>query len=304
MPLRPRILLGLIGFLGLAAVAAVILVTVAWTRTPAADDLPMRIGARETPAAQIAPVMEAAVVATEDERFYHHHGVDLIGVLRAVPYDLYHHSLRQGASTITEQLAKLVYLHGNDHSFWRKLEGAVLAFKLESHYSKREILAAYLARAYFGHGAWGIRQASERYFGRAPSRLTLPQGSLLAGLLQAPSAYDPFVDPSAARGRQIDVIRSMVRNGSITPVQGVAALAVPLRLRGGARLAPITDVRLERGSRLGWGTLFGALMLVLGLTLIVFARRLRRGSATGWRAIGLAGTIVGVLALAAVYPSL
>jgi hypothetical protein len=91
---------------------------------------------------RIAPILRQAVVATEDERFYRHHGVDLIGVLRALPYDLAHFSLAQGASTITEQVAKILYLRGNDHTLWRKLEDAAVALKLEGRYGKEQLLAA------------------------------------------------------------------------------------------------------------------------------------------------------------------
>ena len=147
----------------------------------------------------IAPVVLKAVVATEDERFYRHDGIDVIGVLRALPYDVSHFSYAQGASTITEQVAKLLYLNGNDHSPWLKLEDAAVALKLEGRYSKNQILAAYLDSVYFGEGAYGIWAASERYFGVQPHALTMAEASLLAGLIQAPSAYDPFPFPETAR---------------------------------------------------------------------------------------------------------
>ncbi len=100
-------------------------------------------------------------MATEDERFYRHHGIDVVGVLRAIPYDVSHGSLRQGASTIPEQLAKLLYLGGNAHSPWRKLKAALLALRLEAHYSRETILSAYLNSIYLGAGAYGVEAASE-----------------------------------------------------------------------------------------------------------------------------------------------
>src|SRR2546429_9136727 len=106
--------------------------------------------------------MREAIVATEDERFYRHDGIDAVGILRAVPYDLSHLSLAQGASTITEQLAKLVYLGGDDSSAWAKLRDAAIALHIESQYSKEQILGDYLNTVYFGAGAVGVEPASKR----------------------------------------------------------------------------------------------------------------------------------------------
>src|SRR5262249_42018545 len=159
-------------------------------------------GGRVVPLSAVAPALQHAVVATEDERFYGHHGVDVVGVLRALPYDATHLSLAQGASTITEQVAKLLYLNGDDRTPWRKLQDAALALKLENRYSKTQILDAYLDSVYFGEGAYGAWAASARYFGVSPAHLGTSQASLLAGLIQAPSAYDPRRHPALARERQ------------------------------------------------------------------------------------------------------
>src|SRR5579862_2221575 len=201
-----------------AAVAAVVLVavaTAAWISAPSPAGLEQRVNTRLRSAggtavelAHVSRYLPEAVVATEDERFYRHDGIDLIGVLRAIPYDLAHLSLAQGASTITEQVAKLIYLGGNDHTPWRKLEDAAVALKLENSYSKGQILTAYLNSVYFGAGSTGAQAASERFFGEPASKLDLARASLLAGLIQAPSAYDPIRHPEAARGRQLDVLRS------------------------------------------------------------------------------------------------
>src|SRR5215471_5580490 len=183
----------------LAAAGVVIasLCTAAWLTSPSGVGLDARVharlragGSRAVPLDRVAPILRQAVVATEDERFYRHHGIDVLGVLRAVPYDLVHLSFAQGASTITEQVGKVLYLGGNDHTPWRKFEDAALALKLERRYSKEQILAAYLDSAYFGDGAYGIRAASERYFGVSPARLGTAEASLLAGLIQAPTADD------------------------------------------------------------------------------------------------------------------
>src|SRR5262249_53557199 len=143
----------------LTAVAVVAAASAAvWVASPSGSNLPAR--APGPPLTSVSPLLREAVVATEDERFYQHHGVDVLGVLRALPYDLTHLSLAQGASTITEQVAKNLYLGGNDRSPWRKLEDAAVALKLERRYSKQRILAAYLDTAYFGDGAVGAAAAS------------------------------------------------------------------------------------------------------------------------------------------------
>jgi membrane peptidoglycan carboxypeptidase len=233
-------------------------------------------GGKAAPISDVAPILQQAVVATEDERFYRHHGIDLIGVLRALPYDLVHLSLAQGASTITEQVAKLLYLQGNDHTPWRKLEDAAVALKLEDRYSKEQILDAYLNSAYFGEGAYGVWAASERYFGLPPRRLDVAQATLLAGLIQAPSAYDPLRHPLLARDRQIDVLRSLVRNGSLTQAEAAATLGRPLRLRAGSALPAVRGIDLAPGPAFIWWQLaLGATLALIGGALLLLSRRPR-----------------------------
>jgi membrane peptidoglycan carboxypeptidase len=234
----------------LAAAALIVVVTFvaasAWVAGPAATALQARVqsrlhgtGGRAVAASAIAPILRDAVVATEDERFYRHHGI-------------VHLSFAQGASTITEQVGKLLYLGGNDHTLWRKLEDAALALKLEGRYTKEQILAAYLDSAYFGEGAYGAWAASERYFGVRPLKLDTAQATLLAGLIQAPSAYDPIAHPAAARARQVEVLRSLVRNGFLTEEEAAAALARPVRLRAGRTLAPLRQIDLAPGPAFVW----------------------------------------------------
>ncbi len=229
----------------------------AWAATPSVAGLDrtvaLRAGTGAATAGEVAPIMREAVVATEDERFYQHRGVDLVGVLRALPYDVTHLSLAQGASTITEQLAKLAYLGGNDHTPWRKLEDVALAVKIEDRYTKEQILSAYLATAYFDGGSDGVAAASRRFFGIPPARLDLAQASLLAGLVQAPSAYDPVSHPAAARARQVEVLRALVRNGYATTAEARQALALPLRA-GTATLPPVAGVRLAPDPRSSGGS--------------------------------------------------
>ena len=222
--------------------------------------------ARPVPYAAIAPMLRRAVVATEDERFYSHSGVDVLGLLRAIPYDLSHATAAQGGSTITEQLAKTIYLGGDDHSPLRKAKDMALALRLESRYSKDQILAAYLNSVYFGDGATGVAAASRRFFATDPAHLTLAQASLLAGLIQAPSGFDPFVHPAAARDRQVAVLRSMVRNHYIGERTGVAVLRRPVRLASGSVL-PALEARPD----LAPGPTFDVRVLVLGLVLIIAA---------------------------------
>lgn len=275
---RAAIVVAVLVAAGAGAVAA------AWIATPPATRLARRMrtqldgtDARTVPLSSVAPSFLRALVATEDERFYRHHGVDLIGLARAIPYDIVHASFAQGASTLTEQVAKLLYLGGNDHAPWRKLEDMVLAVKLEDHYAKRQILDAYVNVAYFGDGATGIEAASERYFGIEPRQLTLAQASLLAGLPQAPSAYDPYVHPSAARARQVEVVRSLVRVGAITAARGRAVLARPLALRDGARLPAVRQARVAAGPALAWPyTTAGAALVGCGALLLAVRRRFTR----------------------------
>ncbi len=246
--------------------------TLALETAPAADDLALRVAAfdrahagRPVALAAVSPPLREAVVATEDERFYHHQGLDLIGLLRAIPYDLSHFSLAQGASTIPEQVAKLLYLGGHDHSPWRKAKDAAIALRLGSRYTHEQILDAYLNVVYLGEGRYGVAGASHHYFALPPSRLDLAQASLLAGLIQAPSRYDPAADPRAARVRQLEVLRSMVRNGYTTTDEAARAPARPLRLRSGLTLPALGPVELQPGPPFDWSELaLAALLLLFG----------------------------------------
>jgi membrane peptidoglycan carboxypeptidase len=266
--------------LALCLGAVVVVVAAAWFASPTPSAIKARVqarlghtGGRVVSLAAVPLLLRDAVVATEDERFYHHHGIDIIGVLRALPYDLTHLSFAEGASTITEQVVKVLYLGGNDHSLWRKLEDAATAVKLEQRASKAQILSAYLNSAYFGEGAYGIASASERYFGVRPSELGLDRASLLAGLIQAPSAYDPFVRPGLARARQAEVLRSMVRDGMVGLTVAQDALAQPLRLRGGTVLPGVRGVDLASGPAFVWWQLaLGTAIIVAGAAAVPMLR--------------------------------
>lgn len=272
-PMRSTAFRRLAGTLALLILGVVVVSAAAYVVSPSPSSLATGVeirlhdttGQPVRPAA-IPPTLRDAVVATEDERFYRHHGIDVIGVIRALPYDIAHLSFAQGASTITEQVAKVLYLDGNDHSPWRKLEDAAVAWKLENTYAKAQILAAYLNSAYFGENAYGIEAASERYFGIPPRRLDIAQASLLAGLIQAPSLYDPYRDPAPARARQVEVLRSMVRNGFLEIAQAANALARPLPLRSGHALPPLRGADLTPGPAFVWSQLLlGAAVAVLAV---------------------------------------
>ncbi len=173
-----------------------------------------------------------AIVATEDERFFDHGAVDLIAAGRALAHTLTFDRVDAGGSTITQQLARALYVPSSD-SLGGRVEAIGLAFKLEQHYSKRQILGMYLDAVYYGHGFFGASQASEGYFSRPPNRLTWAKAALLVGLPQAPTAYDPLRHPVLARQRRHDVIHELVTNGALTPAAAKAADHAPLALRPG-----------------------------------------------------------------------
>lgn len=204
--------------------------------TPAVDDLEARVRAVQpavtyTALAAIPRRLQVATVAIEDERFYQHHGVDSQGVVRALWNNLRSGHLSEGASTITQQLAKRTYLQGDDRSWRRKADGIILAVKMERQYGKAQILEWYLNDIYYGRGATGIGPAARRYFGVAPIELTVAQAALLAGLPQAPSALDPYTNFAGAKARQRAVLAQMARDGYLSTEQVTAAAAEPLRFR-------------------------------------------------------------------------
>src|SRR3954463_298674 len=164
---------------------------------------------------QIPPEMRAAMIAVEDKRFRSHVGVDPIGIARSVKVRIDTGHWRQGGSTITQQLARNIFLT-NTRTFGRKMKEMILALALERKFSKDQILELYLNRVYFGGGAYGIDAASRRFFGHGANQLTLGEAAIIAGLVKAPSHYAPSADAEAARQRSGVVLNSMVENGFIT----------------------------------------------------------------------------------------
>jgi penicillin-binding protein 1A len=168
-----------------------------------------------------------AVLAAEDQHFYEHAGVDLTAVARAIVRNV--QGDRQGASTITQQLAKLNYT-GSERTFLRKFREVLYADQLEKRYTKDELLERYLNQVYLGDGAYGIAAAAHAYFGVAPDRLSVAQAATLAGMIRSPESLDPRRHPAAVEDRRNDVIENMVRNGWLSPREGRAAAAEPLAI--------------------------------------------------------------------------
>ena len=163
-----------------------------------------------------------AVLATEDRRFYHHFGVDPIGLARAIFVNVRAGAVVQGGSTISQQAAKNLFLT-QERTLKRKIQELILAFWLESRFSKDQILAIYLNRAYFGAGSFGVDAAARKYFGRPATQVNTYQAAMLAGLLKAPSRYNPLVNPEQAEERSRDVLQNMVDTGFLNEEQAAAA---------------------------------------------------------------------------------
>ena len=170
-----------------------------------------------------------AVVAVEDSRFWHHKGVDYLAIVRAVLKDIIAGRIKEGASTITQQLAKVVFL-SPEKTVIRKLKEATLAYRLEKNLTKEEILELYLNKIYFGRGAYGIEMAARSYFGKSVSDLNLAEATLLCGLIKAPSRYTPYNNLDMAKKRQLVVLTRMKEEGYITQQQVDEAYQQPLYL--------------------------------------------------------------------------
>lgn len=194
---------------------------------------PARGNYRPIPTEAMPLACRQAIVAVEDIRFYHHPGVDLPSIVRAAWANWRAGRVVQGGSTLTQQLARLLLLdesERHEQSLRRKLREAILAWQLERRFSKDEILTLYLNHVYFGHFAVGLEAAAQSYFGRRAAALDRAQCALLAGLPQAPAAYNPVEHPEAARRRQRQVLERMVAAGFIDAATAARAAAEPLHL--------------------------------------------------------------------------
>jgi membrane peptidoglycan carboxypeptidase len=232
--------------LRLAATVAIVTALVApsvltlWVSTPSASDIQQRVlaatrahGVVLLSEDEVPALLAQAVVATEDERFYQHHGIDTIGLGRAFLYDATHACLCQGGSTITEQLVKDVYLGGSNEGY-NKIVDIAVAYKAEMVIGKKRIMADYLSEITTGFNRFGVSQAACDYFHKPLGSLTLGQYALLAGVTQAPSLYDPTIDPGLAAARRSSVLAAMVTDRMITSNQAAAANAEPVLTPGPA----------------------------------------------------------------------
>jgi penicillin-binding protein 1A len=229
-----RLALSLVAIVALATPSAITL----WVSTPSADDIQQRVvdatrshGVDLLNEDEVPLLLAQAVVATEDERFYAHHGIDTIGLGRAFLYDVTHLCLCQGGSTITEQLIKDVYLHGSNEGY-NKIVDIVMALKVERIIGKKRIIADYLSEITTGLNRYGVRAAACAYFHEPLTKLTIGQYALLAGVTQAPSLYDPTVNPDLAALRRSSVLSVMVSDKFITPDQAARANAEPVLAAG------------------------------------------------------------------------
>src|SRR6478735_2355248 len=179
---------------------------------------------------QIPPEMRAAIISTEDRRFRSHIGIDPIGIGRALASAIAKNHRVRATSTITQQLARNIFLT-NNRSFTRKFKEAILAMALERKFSKDQVLELYLNRVYFGGGAYGIDAASRKFFGHGADHLSLGEAAIIAGLVKAPSNYSPTADVEAARSRSGVVIQTMVKNGFIDAATAAAANPAQVRIQ-------------------------------------------------------------------------
>ena len=188
--------------------------------------------------AEVPPQLKNAIIAAEDERFYEHAGIDYIGVLRAAYANVAARGARQGASTITMQVARNFFL-SSEKTLNRKLYEALLAFKIEHSLTKDQILELYVNQIYLGQRAYGFGAASQIYYGKALEQLNLAEISMLAGLPKAPSSYNPVANPKRAKERQHYVLRRMTELGYITQEEHDKAYEAPLRTRREVREYPV-----------------------------------------------------------------
>jgi penicillin-binding protein 1A len=213
------------------------------------------------PLSRIPKHLIQATLAVEDVNFYHHMGINVKGILRAALANFQAGRVVQGGSTITQQLAKLLFLKSEERTLERKVKEALLALRIEQRYTKEEILAFYFNQIYLGAGAYGVEAAAQTYFGKGVEDLDLLEAALLAALPKAPSRFTPFQDPEAALDRRNLVLRRMREVGFITAEEEAKAVSSPLALRPRVPVtspAPyfVEHVRRELEERYGGGPFY------------------------------------------------
>jgi penicillin-binding protein 1A len=184
----------------------------------------------EVPLSKISPHLRNAVIAVEDKDYYRHTGISLPAMIRAALVDIEQGAVVQGGSTITQQYVKLVYTSG-ERTISRKVKEAILAVKLSDTLTKDQILERYLNAVYFGNGAYGAEAAAQTYFGRPAAKLNVVQAALLAGLIRAPSSYDPYRHRKEARARRNLILGLMAQQGYLTPAKEHRLVDLRVRLR-------------------------------------------------------------------------
>ena len=172
---------------------------------------------------EIPKIVIQAFVAAEDARFFQHRGFDMQSMSRAFFKNLEAGRIVQGGSTITQQVAKALYL-SPEKSYMRKIKEALLAYKIDRYLTKEEIITLYLNHIYLGHGTYGVEAAAQGYFGKSARNLTVPEAAMLAGLPKAPNSYSPYLHPERAYQRQAYVLNRMLEDGYLTPRERDRAL--------------------------------------------------------------------------------
>ncbi len=224
-------------------------------------------------------ILRQAILAAEDERFYEHGGVDTLGVIRAALSNMIAGSTREGASTITMQVARNFFL-SSEKTFRRKINEALLAIKIEHALSKNAILELYINHIFLGQRAYGFAAAAQIYFGKALKDLTLAEAAMLAGLPKAPSAYNPVVNPMRARIRQQYVLGRMLKLGYITHAEYVAALAERLNIRHSSHDFDVPAGHVAEMVRQYMYQRYGEQIYVSGMKVYTTIRRVEQKAAT------------------------
>jgi penicillin-binding protein 1A len=196
------------------------------------------------PLDKMPATLRQAVIATEDERYYQHAGVDPLGIARALVTDIRKGDKAQGGSTITQQYVKNAFV-GPERTLRRKISEALLAYRVEKNYTKDQILEMYLNTIYFGHGAYGVQTAAQVYFGKRIDALDTAESAMLAGVIKSPGRYSPYIDLEAAKGRRSVVLQQMLNQGYISAAALASSDEQPVKLTGLRRKSRVAPYFME-----------------------------------------------------------